>query len=88
MRGFLLPEYRKIIMAEFTLTIKLISNGSDEVKLSTKSDLQGSPSIYFALFTKSFHEHVQNSLQEKAEIASEIAQLNQRILNCYCDDDE
>ncbi|WFQ80223.1 hypothetical protein PXH59_03385 [Xenorhabdus sp. SF857] len=75
-------------MTEFTLTIKLISNGSNEVKLSTKGDLQGSPSIYFALFIRSFQEHVQNSLQGTAEIASEIAELSQRIVNCDCDDDE
>ncbi|MDC9599051.1 hypothetical protein [Xenorhabdus anantnagensis] len=74
-------------MAEYTLTIKLISVGSDEVKLSTKGDLQGSPSIYFALFIKSFQEQVQNSLQGKGAIASEIAELSQRIANCVCDDD-
>ncbi|WP_340619306.1 hypothetical protein [Xenorhabdus siamensis] len=75
-------------MTEFTLTIKLISDGSDEVKLSTKSNLQGSPSVYFALFIRSFKEQVQNSLQGKAEVASEIAQLSQRIINCDCDDTE
>ncbi|WP_340617059.1 hypothetical protein [Xenorhabdus entomophaga] len=75
-------------MAEFTLTIKLKSGENNKVNINTKGVLQDSPSLYFAVFAKSLADQIRSSLQGKAEIASEIAQLNQRILNYDCDDDE
>ncbi|WP_338804454.1 hypothetical protein WDV76_03060 [Xenorhabdus griffiniae] len=75
-------------MAEFTLTIKLTPDENSKVNIKTEGALQGSPSLYFAVFAKSLADQIRSSLQGKAEIAPEIAQLNQRILNCDCDDDE
>ncbi|WP_038222926.1 hypothetical protein [Xenorhabdus bovienii] len=75
-------------MAEYTLTIKLVTDGNNDVKLSTESNSQGSPSLYFGFFILSFQEQVQSSLQGKAEIAAEIAKLKEQFINCDCDDDE
>ncbi|OTA16543.1 hypothetical protein Xbed_03470 [Xenorhabdus beddingii] len=78
-------------MSEFTLEIKLAlddNDDNDEVKLSTKSNYtSGLKTVYFANMTQALQRLVQGDLQNKVEIASEIAYLVKKLSNCHCDEE-
>ncbi|PHM22976.1 hypothetical protein [Xenorhabdus ehlersii] len=74
---------------EFIITITLSESDDGEIKTQFKSLLEGGkPSIAFAALALTMKKQIENELAAKVAIASDMADLAEKINDCVCQEDE
>ncbi|WP_340611112.1 hypothetical protein [Xenorhabdus bharatensis] len=74
---------------EFIITITLSESDNGEIKTHFKSLLEGgNPSIIFTALALTMKKQIENELEAKVEIASEMASLAEKINNCDCHEND